>query len=144
MADYPGQMPKSDPRWRNTTLYSIAGWMSSWYGWEGEEIGTAFGGYFRFDHKDGHVEGEIVDTWGSAKIAGSLRENMLMFSKTYIYKTSKQTARGAIEYRFVRNGDAWYGQFLLQSGTFGKAACKITPVVEDAFALMVGPPKLQF
>jgi len=136
--NYPHQTP-NHISWRSSTLYSIAGWMSSWYGWDGIEFGTAFGGYFRLDQEIGHIEGEIVDTFGAARIEGLLEDNSLRFQKTYILRALPHTAPGIIHYEFERAGDGWQGGFTLHSGTKGKAICKIQPVIDDAFGLVIGP-----
>lgn len=131
----------ADPRfpWRNATLYSIAGWMSSWYGWENVECATAFGGYFRLDVAENHIEGEIVDTWGMAKMEGQLQPESLNFDK--VYADLSRGAKGAIKYKFSQDNGVWRGEFTLDSGIKGKAECKIYPVVENAFYLMIGPPR---
>ena len=138
---YPHQTP-DHISWRSSTLYSIAGWMSSWYGWGSVESGTAFGGYFRLDHATGHIEGEIVDTFGAARIEGLLEPgHSLRFQKTYILRALPHAAPVIINYEFEIDSDGWKGGFTLQSGTKGKATCKIQPVVEDAFGLVIGPAR---
>lgn len=142
MTDY-SRKERKDGKRRNSTLYSIAGWMSSWYGWENSEHRTAFGGYFRLDEESGHVEGEIIDCFGSAKIEGLLGENSLSFQKLYLHKAVPQAASGVINYKFEKNSGVWRGGFLTASGSKGRAECNILPVVQDAFDLVVGPVRLK-
>lgn len=140
MPAYPHSKLPAGVKRRDSTLYSIAGWMSSWYGWEAIEEGTAFGGYFRFDHETHCIEGEIVDSWGAAKIAGMLDEDRLTFDKTYLLRANPNAAPGIIEYEFKKDGDGWKGGFTLTfNDDKGRAECKILPVVRDAFQPIVGP-----
>jgi len=127
--------------WRRSTLYSIGGWMSSWYELDRIECGTAFGGYFRLDESEGHIEGEIIDTFGPSKIEGILEKDTLIFQKKYLEEALLQAVLGIINYRFekVKVGDNWKGRFKTAKGSIGRAECKILPVVKEAFGLVIGP-----
>lgn len=138
--NYPHAKPlPSQPQWRDAVLYSIAGWMSSWY--QREEIATAFGGYFKVID-DGSFIGEIVDLWGKAKIEGTLTETILVFEKTYTHHDHFDTASSPIGYSFKKNGNIWKGGFTFhkeERETRGLAECVISPAINDAFGILVGP-----
>ena len=133
---YPHITPgPTEPQWRPITLYSIAGWISSWYP---QEIATAFGGYFRFDEQTLEIQGELVDIWGAATINGLLNGPVLVFQKLYHWRAAGQTMGRPINYRFENNGDRYVGGFDC-NGTKGKAECMVLPVVANAFGVVAGP-----
>lgn len=142
--NYPHIKPGSnDPQWQNAVLYSIAGWMSSWYGEEQKlELATAFGGYLK-RLNDGSFIGELVDTFGKAKIEGTLTETMLVFEKVYTYREYDGVTRLPIRYSFEKNGQIWKGNFVFHKDEDREicnlSECAISPAINDAFGIVVGP-----
>ncbi len=138
--NYPHVKPlPNEPQWRIAVLYSIAGWMSNWC--QREEIATAFGGYFKVIG-DGSFIGEIVDLWGKAKIEGTLTGTTLVFEKTYTRHDHFSAASLPIGYSFEKNGNIWKGGFTFhkeEGERRGLAECAISPAINDAFGIVVGP-----
>ena len=79
---------------------------------------------------------------GKAKIEGILTETTLVFEKTYTHHDHYSTASLPIKYSFEKNGNIWRGGFTLQKKegkTRGLAECVISPAINDAFGIVVGP-----
>jgi len=170
--DYPISEPEEFKKnWnKKIELYGITGWFACDYG-EGQftNQATAFGGYFKLENEGGTFDGEIVDMWGSARIAGSLNDGNLYFNKIYVNAAHVGACRTLISYTFSkpRNSKIWKGKFVItyfhpddlgkdlleitkndvdlniSPNLVGRSNCIIYPVFKNAYGIMGGPMRIE-
>lgn len=154
---------------KNIELMGITGWFACDYS-ESQfaNQATAFGGYLKLKKDDGYFDGEIVDMWGRARIAGVLNDTNWHFNKIYIEKAHIGTCNTLIHYYFSaksRKG-IWIGSFVITSlhpviigkdllettaqdvnqnilPFTGRSHCKIYPFLKNAYGIIGGPIRVE-
>jgi len=134
MLDTPRSLSETPFQHRDVKLYSIAGYFCQpKRGFDA----VAFGGYFRYDVLDKLVlDGQLIDRFGPSTIEGRMDDEVLVFDKEY------QSRGYALTYEFTKRNGIWVGDYAGKTTGKGKAQCVCTPVLEDAFRVACGDPKL--
>jgi len=118
-----------DVEWRDTKLYSIAGWFAQ------QELNlpyVAFGGYFRFDVESGTVGGLLTDCFGNSVMEGAMDDSLLVFGKRYVNRID------VINYTFRREGDLWVGEYVGDGVGSDESECRTFLTIDDAFRIACG------
>ncbi len=111
----------------NVALYSIGGWFNDLLplgdDLQKHPLLVGFGGYFKLSTIDASFRGQLIDFHGKSSIAGRLSDNEVHFSK--LYDSPGVNDEYPINYRLVKQGNLWVGEYQMPNNERGQTACQI-------------------
>lgn len=111
----------------NVAMYTIGGWFDDLLplgeDFQTQPVRIGFGGYFKLSTIDTSFRGQLIDFHGPSSITGRLSDREVHFSKRY--DSSGFTDEPPINYRLIKQGDIWVGEYRIGADDRGATNCQI-------------------